>query len=80
MAVTIYKGGKYRTLSGKKVSKNSEWITLPSNAKIKANGKWYTLGFNQNYENTEHPDLPSFPEFPELNGPTLPEVGSIEFS
>ena len=66
MAVTIYKGGKYRTLSGKKVSKNSNWITLPSNAKIKANGKWYKIGFNKTSISGESPE---FPDFPELNGP-----------
>ena len=70
MAVTIYKGGKYRTLAGKKVSKNSNWITLPSNAKIKANGKWYKLGFKKTSSDVVEPD---FPELPELNGPILTE-------
>ena len=44
MSVLLYKGAKYRTLAGKKIFHNGEWIELPASAKMYLNGQWYPLG------------------------------------
>lgn len=43
MAVKVYKGGRFRPMSGTKVYNNNGWVLLSGDDEIKANSKWYKL-------------------------------------
>ena len=78
MAVTIFKGGKYRILSGKKIKKGSEWVTLPKEAKIKANGKWHDLSFSKTTVDFPEIEIPEI-QLPSIELPDFSDSSDIEF-
>jgi hypothetical protein len=44
MAVKVYKGGKFRPMSGTKMYNNKSWVLLKNEDKLKVNDNWCYLG------------------------------------
>lgn len=65
MAVKIYKGGKFRPMSGANMYHGNSWNLLSDNNKFRINNKWYSIGGMETILTTPH-DLTSNTDSPEF--------------